>query len=36
MQMSEDEMLDRAFLRQSEIVFDDWNSEEDEAAFRNL
>jgi antitoxin PrlF len=28
--------LDAAFLRLSEIAFDEWNSPEDEAAFRDL
>ena len=28
--------LDTAFLRLSEIAFDEWNSPEDEAAFRDL
>ncbi|HEY2067976.1 MAG TPA: AbrB/MazE/SpoVT family DNA-binding domain-containing protein [Rhizomicrobium sp.] len=30
------EVLDRAFLKLAEAAFDDWNSPEDEAAFRDL
>lgn len=30
------EPLDRAFLRLSETAFEEWNSPEDEAAFRDL
>ena len=30
------EVLDRAFLKLAEEVFEEWNSPEDEAAFRDL
>ena len=30
------EALDRAFLKLGEAAFEDWNSPEDEAAFRDL
>lgn len=30
------EAIDRAFLKLSEAAFEDWNSPEDEAAFRDL
>jgi antitoxin PrlF len=30
------ELLDRAFSKLSEAAFDEWNSPEDEAAFRDL
>ncbi|HUB85717.1 MAG TPA: AbrB/MazE/SpoVT family DNA-binding domain-containing protein [Rhizomicrobium sp.] len=30
------EALDRAFLKLAESAFDEWNSPEDEAAFRDL
>jgi antitoxin PrlF len=30
------EAIDRAFLKLSEAAFDEWNSPEDEAAFRDL
>jgi AbrB family looped-hinge helix DNA binding protein len=30
------DMLDRAFLKLAEEAFEDWNSPEDEAAFRDL
>ena len=30
------EVLDRAFLKLTEAAFEDWNSPEDEAAFRDL
>jgi antitoxin PrlF len=30
------EVLDRAFLKLSETAFEEWNSAEDEAAFREL
>ena len=30
------EALDRAFLKLAETTFDEWNSPEDEAAFREL
>ena len=33
---AEEDELDRAFLKLAEIVFGEWNSEEDEAAFRDL
>jgi AbrB family looped-hinge helix DNA binding protein len=30
------DMLDRAFLKLAETAFEEWNSPEDEAAFRDL
>jgi hypothetical protein len=30
------DVLDRAFLKLSEAAFEEWNSAEDEAAFRDL
>jgi hypothetical protein len=35
-QESEEELLNKAFLMQANIVFEEWNSDEDEAAFRDL